>query len=248
MEKTSHHSSKRAAVKKSVKKAPKKEWDDWIADLREYKSQHGTVNVPARCKEHPSLSTWVANLRRRKTLTDEQRAQLTQLGFMWKCAGRGRLSKDWDVMFERLLEYKKQNGNCMVPQNREKYPHLSLWVKNQRADYHKGTLDEGRQERLEDVGFVWRVRPNSNTHATRKDTLWQKRYEELMQFQKRQGHCRVPLSYKENTSLAGWVNNQRSLFATGLIRKERREKLEKIGFHWNPSGRPSAMKKAEPKR
>ena len=49
-------------------------------------------------------------------MTDERKEKLDALGFLWKVRERA----DWNDRYEQLLEYKKENGHCVVPQvNRE---------------------------------------------------------------------------------------------------------------------------------
>ena len=47
-------------------------------------------------------------------MTDERKQKLDDLGFVWKVRERA----DWNDRYEQLLEYKKENGNCVVPQVR----------------------------------------------------------------------------------------------------------------------------------
>jgi Helicase associated domain len=50
-------------------------------------------------------------------------------------------------------------------------------------------------------------------------------------YTEREGHCRVPLSHKENGFRLGqWVGNQRN---NKKIYAERRQRLDEIGFVWD---------------
>ena len=53
-------------------------------------------------------------------------------------------------------------------------------------------------------------------------------------FHERNGHCRVPITYKANKKLAIWVSVQRSAFSEGKLSQNRIIKLESIGFEWDP--------------
>jgi hypothetical protein len=61
-------------------------------------------------------------------------------------------------MYDKLLEYKKEHGDCLVPIN---YPKLGPWVERQRYHFRhmeEGTtsvLDEARKEALRKIEFVW---------------------------------------------------------------------------------------------
>lgn len=59
----------------------------------------------------------------------------------------------WEIMFKQLVNYRIQNGNCLV---REKdYPKLGRWVRNQRNRKKQHRLTPERIDRLESIDFVW---------------------------------------------------------------------------------------------
>ena len=74
---------------------------------------------------------------------------------------RQKRTIDWEDRMQMLIDFKNEHGHCMVPQN---HPHLGAWVKWQREKY--ALYEEGKKnhftpekiERLNDLGFVWRVR------------------------------------------------------------------------------------------
>ena len=82
----------------------------------------------------------------------------------------------------------------------------------------------------------------TTTKDSEKETLWKTRYQELIEFQKKHGHCMVPKRYEENPPLGNWVDTQRQLFRRGKegtgspMAGNRVVLLEKIGFVWNAQG------------
>ena len=54
-------------------------------------------------------------------LTDERRRRLESIGFEWKVRNKMKryYDKQWDQMFDRLLEFKAKQGHCLVP---KRYP------------------------------------------------------------------------------------------------------------------------------
>lgn len=56
-------------------------------------------------------------------MTDERKVKLDSLGFLWKVRERA----DWNDRYEQLLEYKKENGHCVVPQVGLCYPCCSFF-------------------------------------------------------------------------------------------------------------------------
>lgn len=68
---------------------------------------------------------------------------------------------------------------------------------------------------------------------------WQERFDELISFQRKEGHCLVPHTFPENPALARWVKRQR--YQYGLYQQNKPSSmtedriviLENIGFIWD---------------
>ena len=77
----------------------------------------------------------------------------------WLLTSRSALTKN------ELIEFKREHGNCNVPQRYDANPQLGNWVMTQRQAFKKyiadGTLplDDKvtvkRFNKLQDIGFVW---------------------------------------------------------------------------------------------
>lgn len=150
------------------------------------------------------------------------------------------LQVKWDQMFLRLLEYKKKNGHCLVPNRYTEDRSLGAWVSTQRRQYkvltsgsNKSTpITLERAHKLNEIGFVW-----STTDP--RHTPWQKRYEQLHEFHQKYGHSLVPIGFEDNVQLANWVSTQRQEYKSfcdgkpARISKERIRLLNKLGFVWD---------------
>jgi helicase associated protein len=108
---------------------------------------------------------------------------------------------------------------------------LGQWVAVQR--YFKDVLPVERKRRLDKIGFVWVWRDNH----------WEQNFAALLKFKRRQGHCCVPIAFKEgDLKLGWWVATQRR--NRKEMSTERRARLNKIGFVWHaprpyrPTGAP----------
>ena len=106
-----------------------------------------------------------------------------------------RLGVSWDEMYGRLVRFREREGHCRVPTfHRENNFTLGQWVSTQRGA--KDKLSEERHRRLDEVGFIW-------------DTLteaWEEGFRHLEQFYKRDGHCKVLMTHKEDSyKLGQWV-------------------------------------------
>ena len=69
---------------------------------------------------------------------------------------------------------------------------------------------------------------------------WENKFRELEAYQDEHGDCNVPNRFEPNPSLANWVKTQRTHYRlfrkdrTSRMTKERIDKLEVIGFKWDP--------------
>jgi Helicase associated domain. len=153
--------------------------------------------------------------------------------------GQGRFrdfhEKKWNEHLKDLCEFKEQHGHCLVPHTFPENQSLARWVKRQRRQYKlmqdgdpSSTMTQDRVELLNREGFVW------DSH----EVVWRERYEQLLRYKEKHGHCRVPSYCKENPQLATWVKCQRrqyKLFWEGKrssMSAERTQLLEDIGFVW----------------
>lgn len=132
------------------------------------------------------------------------------------------IGEQWFERYGQLVAYKQKHGNCDMPARWNENQKLATWVVNQRVMQRDGVLEPEKVELLNRLSFNWNPR----------ETNWRGAYLELVKFQKRFGHCRVPQNWKENNSLAHWVKTQRLDYAKGELHGDRIALLEKIGFEW----------------
>jgi predicted helicase len=64
---------------------------------------------------------------------------------------------------------------------------------------------------------------------------WDEWYGRLARYKDREGHCRAPQKHIENGSRLGqWVSIQRQRQNKGVLSEDRRQRLDKLGFVWDP--------------
>ncbi|RKZ83353.1 MAG: hypothetical protein DRR19_19260 [Candidatus Parabeggiatoa sp. nov. 1] len=200
-------------------------WEKKYAMLVEYRNTYGNCNVPQGWSENKELATWVAHQRKNKqkgTLSEEYIDRLNKIGFVWNA-----LESSWNEMYEALIEYKRIHGHCNVPTRstqKLENPQLSTWIGEQRKAKRKGRLSEERIEKLNVIGFIWNPFKES----------WETKYAMLVEFVNKYGYCDVPFKWPENPQLSEWFFDQRKNKKRGKLNQERIEKLEKLGFEWNP--------------
>jgi Helicase associated domain len=107
-------------------------WQGHFQDLSQFKTEHGHCNVPQ--KGYGKLSWWVKiqrelyvntttdtshlppRSRPRQTMPLHRIRQLESIGFEWRVRPH---ALKWDDRYQELLDYKKQYGDCNVPQVRD---------------------------------------------------------------------------------------------------------------------------------
>ena len=165
-------------------------------------------------------------------VTEERIQRLESLGFVWDI-----LDAQWEVMYERLVAYKKQYHSTSVPREYELDPPLGRWVQKQRKNYNNpdkqnARFTKERIQRLDAIGFVWRV-----LRKNIKDAQWTVMYERLVAYKQHYKSTCVPRSYAADPKLGQWVSTQRSNYHTRSshsyhLTTERKQQLNRIGFVW----------------
>jgi hypothetical protein len=88
-------------------------WQKNFDGLIAYKKEYGDVRVPRLYDKNPKLGEWVTDQRRQwkakcdgrpNSMTEERKAKLDDLGFVWQVRDRS----DWNDRYEKLLEFKKE--------------------------------------------------------------------------------------------------------------------------------------------
>jgi uncharacterized protein YbgA (DUF1722 family) len=64
------------------------------------------------------------------------------------------------------------------------------------------------------------------------DKKWNVKYEQLVEFNRTNGHCLVPHKYEQDKSLGEWVRKQRNIHNNNKMRLDRKIILDEIGFTW----------------
>eukprot|EP00978_Attheya_sp_CCMP212_P034198 scaffold142250_cov48-Attheya_sp.AAC.1 len=191
-------------------------WDVMYDKFKEYVEEHGDSCVPSRYEHDPQLGQWV--LTQRNTYKTERHKsdptfaerveRLEKLNFVWY-----QQEATWMERFDELKKYKAETGDCLVPQR---------WLSNEKLAQWE------RIELLESLDFAWDAR----------DVAWQRRYEDLEEFVKLEGHTTVPYLYKGIPGLGRWAKQQRVYYVKkqnqerNPLTDERQEALERVGFVW----------------
>lgn len=195
-------------------------WNEGIKQLSEFcrREKHCRVKVD-HIENGFRLGNWVNRQRsRRKNLTPEQVQSLNSIGFEWNPNDVA-----WENAYAQLVKYYHEHGNCVVPQiyDVEGFK-LGNWVTVQRGNAK--TLRGDRKKRLDKLGFQWNL----------KSSAWDEKFDLLVGFYEREGHCFVPKNHLEaGINLGSWVSEQRVNYKKGNLDEDRVSQLNSLGFEWN---------------
>lgn len=160
-------------------------WSRRFNELKEFKQEFDHTNVKQTYEANAPLGAWVARQRLLVRRWDKEKKRhapssskvslmnkrielLRSLDFEFY-VGKGTFSasspknsKDWELAFGKLLEYKATKGDCNVP---TKTSALGRWVANQRKKYKDwnqkktGSSKEvvRRFDQLQKIGFVFEL-------------------------------------------------------------------------------------------
>jgi hypothetical protein len=204
------------------------QWNMNYEKLVQFKRTNGHCVVPFKCQQDKSLRQWFnkqRNSHNNKKLRQDREELLDEIGFAWKAEGATNTNdKLWQQQHEKLVEFKRKKGHCVVPHRYEQDKSLGLWVNKQRRNHVNDKLRLDRKKILDEIGFVWKVDDD--------DKLWHQQCEKLVEFQRKKGHCMVPHKYEQDKSLGQWVDKQRRNHVKNKMRLDRKSLLDEIGFVW----------------
>ena len=202
-------------------------WQKKYALLKKYREREGDCLVPDRHVEAGKrLGKWVFNQRqslRNGRMTSGHKEMLDEIGFCWDVH-----EYEWERSFKLLEQFSKREGHCDVPHKHEEDGQpLGIWLVNQKTSQKKGALEKSRQERLEKLGVNW------NLQEMRNNRKWMHKYNLLVKFKEREGHCRVPQKHVEKgENLGRWLTKQKHAHKKGKLVPERYQKLLDLGVEW----------------
>jgi len=132
--------------------------EDRIQQLKAFEAENGHLIVTVACK-NDGLGSWVNNTRAKKAkgkLKPEMVDELDKLGFVWAIP-KGPAKEElieWGKQYRWLVNFHKNKGHCNVPAKiAGKDCACATWCDEQRRLYNDGQLDQGREKKLEILGF-----------------------------------------------------------------------------------------------
>ena len=137
----------------------------------------------------------------------------------------------WMGMFEKLVAYKNQHNNTMVPQRYEKDLKLGQWVNTQRRNQRNDELFPKRLGLLNSVDFIWVGGSGGKIAVGNKK--WMSMFQKLVEYKKEHKNTMVPMRYNEDPKLGWWVSKQRKVYKNDKLLPKRLVLMNSIDFTWN---------------
>jgi hypothetical protein len=213
-----------------------KKWNMQCEQLVEYKRINGHCMVPRQYEHDKSLGIWVNTQRKNHNnnkIRLDRKIILNEIGFVWtfERAHQNCDDKIWHQQCKKIVEFKRKNGHCMVPQRNKGDASLGRWVLTQRKVHTKNKLRLDRKTILDEIGFAWKA-DRTLTFFKPDDKLWHQQYKKLVEYKRKNGHCKVSYKYKDDKSLGVWVSKQRARQANNKMLLDRMELLDALEFVW----------------
>ena len=207
-------------------------FEEIVRRFEEFKSEYGHMYIPVSyvTKDGFNLGTIVNSIRTgNRKVTDAQKRILDDMGFVWNITDKKELplycrpcNYTFEEIFEALVEYKRVNGNLLVPQLyiTEKGMRLGSIVSRYRCGSIK--LTDEQKEKLDKIGFVWQVR---NKWIPMNIVI--RLFEEYRQ---KYGNLDIPIRYvtEDNIRLGNIANNMKR--GNRKINARDRKTLIEMGF------------------
>lgn len=181
-----------------------------------------------------------AQLRDRGTLTDEEFQKRKDI-ILKKYDGDNVKKEDQP----NVEKEKKEDGQAEQPTPQKEHFSLperkldSVQKKEIRKEY--ANLNERKSDLAREKEKAGRRKEYANLNERRlelekvkRDENWEMMYQKLIQYKKRHGNCKVPVGWKEEPALHGWVLYQRTLKKKDKLSEDKVQWLEEIGFEWTP--------------
>ncbi len=196
------------------------DWNKKFQKLVDYKEQFGHCDVPFLWHQDRELANWAIIQRNiQNKLPPSLKKMLVGLGFDFS-----KTTNTWEENFDALQRFAQDKGHVCLPMDGPEYIELRDWLFKQIQD--KEFLPGERFNRLDTLGVFC---GNVDLRSGR----WLEMHGRLRKFRQEHGHCRVPQKWAQDPKLSNWVCVQRRMNASNKLSRERKSKLDVLGFVWN---------------
>mmetsp|Transcript_18028 Transcript_18028/g.29879 ORF Transcript_18028/g.29879 Transcript_18028/m.29879 type:complete len:822 (-) Transcript_18028:190-2655(-) len=166
--------------------------------------------------KYDSLGVWVkrqrnqyknykaGNKEKAGEMTEERVKLLESVGFEWSLRAVGTESTSWIDHYNTLKAFKEEHGHTLIDEKQNKA--LGDWCKLMR-NYMKKYSEGNEENALSSEHY--QLLKDLELDSSLRESKFEARLRELMDFKKAHGHCLVPASYAANQKLSNWVQTQK---------------------------------------
>jgi len=221
-------------------------WDKRFEEFKDYYNQNKTFFIKAENKELQPLLRWINYQRllfKKDKLDTDKIDKFKEIGYSFNLDFRGRNPEDvddWEIRLSQLKMYFKEYGTFGISNLDRENADLLHWLKYQRFLKNNKKLAEEKIKAFEDIGYSFNVRHYVRI-AEKKEVkekvdnyklAWGSNYLKLLEYKMTNGNCNVPITYRENRTIANFVKRQRSHYRLNKLTQEQIDKLNFLGFEW----------------
>jgi hypothetical protein len=136
-------------------------------------------------------------------------------------------SDKWHWWLGLLSKFTNEHGTCHIAAKSKYLGHsLGNWIHIQRRKKKLGKLSQEQVTLLEQIP-LWSWSPF--------DDKWEARFERIMAFAIKNGHCRIPRRDGERDDRGAWIQKQRARRKSGDLSQHEIERIQSIpGWTWDP--------------
>ena len=197
-------------------------WERNYAELYNFYKENGNLIVPCNyvTKNGIKLGSWVGRLRKLykgeakgTPLTKEQIERLNNIGMVWEPDSL----RKWDNAYNLAKEYyiRNKNLNISTSYKTENGFNLGQWIKVQRCEYEKGTLNPEKIERLNKIGMTWKT-----------EDKWQYKYNLAKEFFDETGAKNISQKIIiDGIWLGKWLSKQKEFYKKNIKLTKPQRKL-----------------------
>lgn len=223
-------------------------WEQKFSAAKAYWQTYGNLKVPVSyiSSDGIRLGKWIRRQRQEyqyaspgDTTAWERKRRLAEIGMDWE------EEDSWEQKFQLAKEYYDVHGSLDMPGDTVvEGVWLARWLNGQKArmdgrftgtDKQRKPLSSEQMQKLESLGMKKGV--------SRRDILWRKRYQEVKNYQKQNGHLHVPIHYPgaDGRDLGLWLKKQKTKLNAGKLDEDRAALLRELGIPESKkeSGSPS---------
>ncbi|KAG7358180.1 helicase domain protein [Nitzschia inconspicua] len=226
-------------------------WNKTVYRLKEYKQQHGHVNVPHKYNDgqRPHLGTWVSHQRKNYReyqntnysvglITKERIEILESLGFEWNPERKDEFEDAWMSQFKAMKTFVKNYNTTKVSHNLVGYNSsiaITLnWAHKQRVLYNQylmnkpSTITPQQIDLLNSIDFAWNLTKKTSHEK------WIHEYFKLYCHHFQHNNTIISQSSGYNSDFVYWVEMQKRAYNAGKLAQGKIDLLNDLNFDWTP--------------